>query len=97
MNNRLVCIHFNRQLTKSIYIFGIFTPNDFGFLIITLGLYILLFDNSLGLISILGCYPAYLLLLRLGKPPGYDVHFFKAYAYPRLIRPGRITKIVHNS
>jgi hypothetical protein len=88
--NNLMRVHYNRQLTKSIYILGIFTTHDFGCLVIILGIYMLLFESTLGLVSILGCYPTYLILLRLGKPAGYDVHFFKTYFYPLIFRPGRI-------
>jgi hypothetical protein len=90
MNNNLLRIHYNRQLTKSIYILGVFTTKDFGFLIITIGTYMLFLENTLGLICILACYPTYLILLRLGKPAGYDIHYLKSHFYPRVIRPGRI-------
>lgn len=92
MRSDLTIIRYNKQLTKSIYILSVFTPNDFGFLIGALAIYILMFNSTLGLIIILGCYPIYLLIFRLGKPAGYDRHFLKSFFYPNEIRPGRVIR-----
>ena len=82
-------IRFHRQLARSIYIWGVFTPNDFGALIIALALNMLILDSNAGMLAILGGYPAYLAAFRLGRPPGYDSHFFRSFFIPRILRPGR--------
>ena len=81
-------IRYHRQLSRSIYIWGVFTPNDFGVLIVGLALNMLIFNSNLGMVAILGGYPAYLAAFRLGRPPGNDVHFFRSLFLPRLIPPG---------
>jgi len=82
-------IRYHRQLSRSIYIWGVFTPNDFGSLIVGLGLNILLFNSNAGMLALLLGYPAYLALFRLGRPPGNDVHFFRSLTLPRHFRTGR--------
>jgi hypothetical protein len=82
-------IRYHRQLGRSIYIWGIFTPRDFGVLIVALGLTMILLDSDLGILALLGGYPAYLAAFRLGRPPGHDVHLFRSLTLPRSLRPGR--------
>ena len=82
-------VRYHRQLSRSIYVSGIFTPNDFGMLIVGLGLNILILNSHLGMVALLIGYPAYLAGFRLGRPPGNDVHFFSSLCLPRLFRPGR--------
>lgn len=82
-------IRFHRQLARSIYIWGVFTPNDFGALIVALALNMLILNSNAGMLAILGGYPAYLVVFRLGRPPGYDSHFFRSFFLPRTLRPGR--------
>jgi hypothetical protein len=82
-------IRYHRQLSRSIYIWGVFTPNDFGVLILGLALNILFLDSNAGMVLLLCGYPAYLAGFRLGRPPGNDVHFFGSLLAPRLFRPGR--------
>jgi hypothetical protein len=82
-------IRYHRQLSRSIYLWGVFTPADFGTLIIGLGLNILIFDSNAGMVALLLGYPAYLAAFRLGRPPGNDAHFFRSLFLPRLLRPGR--------
>jgi hypothetical protein len=91
MNDSFSIIRFNRQLTKSIYLLGIFTPKDFSTLIGALALNMLILNSNLGMIIIITGYPLYLILFRLGRPAGYDSHLFKSYFYPRIYRPGRCT------
>ena len=83
-------IRYHRQLSRSIYIWGVFTPNDFGILIAGLALNMLIFNSNLGTVALLGGYPAYLAAFRLGRPPGNDVHLFRSFFIPRLLRPGRV-------
>ena len=82
-------LRYHRQLGRSIYIWGIFTPHDFGVLIIALALNMLIFNSNAGMVILLGGYPAYLAAFRLGRPAGNDVHFFRSFLLPRLFRPGR--------
>ena len=82
-------IRYHRQLARSIYIWGVFTPHDFGVLIVALALNMLIFNSNAGMILLLGGYPAYLAAFRLGRPPGYDDHFFRSWFLPRLFRAGR--------
>ncbi len=82
-------IRYHRQLSRSIYIWGVFTPHDFGVLIVALALNMLIFNSNFGMILILGGYPGYLAAFRLGRPPGYDTHFFQSLLAPRLFRVGR--------
>jgi hypothetical protein len=89
MNPPMLSIRFHRQLARSIYIWGVFTPNDFGALIIALALNMLILESNAGMLAILGGYPAYLAAFRLGRPPGYDSHFFRSFLLPRTLRPGR--------
>jgi hypothetical protein len=82
-------VRYHRQLSRSIYLWGVFTPGDFGTLILGLALNILILDSDAGMIALLAGYPAYLAVFRLGRPPGNDAHFFRSLALPRLLRPGR--------
>ncbi len=86
----MLAIRYHRQLARSIYIWGVFTPNDFGALIIALAANMLILDSNWGIAAILAGYPAYLAALRLGRPPGHDAHCFKSLFLPRLLRPGRV-------
>jgi len=83
-------IRYHRQLSRSIYIWGLFTPGDFGALIAALAANMAVFNSDLGMIAILGGYPAYLAAFRLGRPPGNDIHLFRSYLIPRILRPGRV-------
>lgn len=82
-------IRYHRQLGRSIYIWGLFTPRDFAALIAGLALNLLIFDSGWGMLVLLGGYPCYLAALRLGRPPGYDVHLLRSLFSPRQFRPGR--------
>ena len=86
----MLTIRYHRQLARSIYIWGVFTPQDFGALIIGLALNMLIFDSNLMIALLLVGFPAYLAAFRLGRPPGNDVHYFASLLSPRLIRPGRV-------
>lgn len=83
-------VRYHRPLARSIYIWGVFTPNDFGTLIIALALNMLTFGSNWAVIGILLGYPSYLVLFRLGRPPGNDSHYFRSFWLPRLMRPGRV-------
>jgi hypothetical protein len=79
-------VYYNRLLARSIYLWGIFTPLDvmiyFGVLIGVLEL------SSYTLFFIwLVAYPIYLASFRLGRPPGNDMHLFRSYAAPLVMRP----------
>jgi hypothetical protein len=82
-------VRFNKQLTRSIYILGVFTPNDFITLIICLCVNVLIVNSNICMILTLTGYPIYLALFRLGRNPGYDVHYFKSLFYSKNMRPGR--------
>jgi hypothetical protein len=82
-------VRYHRQLSRSIYVWGVFTPGDFGALIVGLAINMLIFNSSIGMVALLAGYPAYLAVFRLGRPPGNDAHFFLSFALPRLLRPGR--------
>ena len=86
----MLAIRYHRQLARSIYIWGIFAPNDFGTMIAALAGNILIFNSNLGMLVVLGGYPAYLAAFRLGRPPGNDVHCFQSFLLPRSLRPGRV-------
>ena len=85
----MLTIRYHRQLARSIYIWGVFTPHDFGILIIGLALNMVIFDSNLMIVLLLVGFPAYLAAVRLGRPPGNDIHYFGSLATPRLIRPSR--------
>jgi hypothetical protein len=85
----MLTVRYHRQLGRSLYIWGVFTPRDFAALIAGLAANLLLFDSTWGMIGLLGGYPAYLALFRLGRPPGYDAHFFRSFFAVRRLRPGR--------
>ena len=85
----MLSIRYHRQLARSIYLWGVFTPNDFGALIAALSVNMLIFNSDVGMLLILGGYPAYLASFRLGRPPGHDAHFFRSFLLPRSFRPGR--------
>lgn len=85
----MLSVRYHRQLSRSIYIWGIFSPRDFAAMIAALGVNILILDSNLGMLAILGGYPAYLAAFRLGRPPGNDAHFFRSFLLPRSLRPGR--------
>ena len=82
-------VRYHRQLSRSIYIWGIFAPADFGAMIAALAVNIVVLNSNAGMLAILGGYPAYLAAFRLGRPAGNDVHFFQSLLLPRLLRPGR--------
>ena len=84
----MLTIRYHRQLARSIYIWGVFTPHDFGVLIIGLALNMVIFDSNLMIVLLLVGFPAYLAAFRLGRPPGNDVHYFASLSSPRLMRPG---------
>jgi hypothetical protein len=86
----VLAIRYHRQLGRSIYIWGVFTPNDFGALIVALAANMLILDSNWGMAAILAGYPAYLAAFRLGRPPGNDAHFFQSFFLPRHFRPGRV-------
>ena len=86
----MLAIRYHRQLARSIYIWGVFTPNDFGTLIGALALNMVILDSNWGLVAILAGYPAYLAAFRLGRPAGYDAHYFRSLFLPRHLRPGRV-------
>jgi hypothetical protein len=86
----MLTVRYHRQLGRSIYIWGVFTPGDFGALIIALALDMLILDSNWGMVAVLAGYPAYLAAFRLGRPPGYDAHYFRSWVLPRLFRPGRV-------
>jgi len=85
----MLSVRYHRQLGRSIYVWGIFTPADFGALIVGLALNILVFNSNLGMVILLVGFPSYLAAFRLGRPPGNDVHFFGSLIIPKLLRPGR--------
>jgi len=86
----MLTVRYHRQLSRSIYIWGIFAPGDFGAMIIALAFNILILNSNLGMLVILGGYPAYLAAFRIGRPPGNDAHYFGSFFLPRLLRPGRV-------
>ena len=86
----MLSLRYHRQLSRSIYIWGIFAPGDFGAMIIALAVNGLIFNSNVGMLLILGGYPAYLAAFRLGRPPGNDVHYFRSLFLPRSFRPGRV-------
>ena len=85
----MLIVRYHRQLSRSIYVWGIFTPNDFGMLIVGLALNILILNSHWAMVALLVGYPSYLAAFRLGRPPGNDVHFFSSFFLPRLLRPVR--------
>ncbi len=85
----MLIVRYHRQLSRSIYIWGIFSPADFGAMIAALAVNILILDSNLGMVAILAGYPAYLAAFRLGRPPGHDAHLFRSFLLPRSLRPGR--------
>jgi hypothetical protein len=82
-------VRFHRQLARSVYIWGVFTPDDFGVLIGAVALNILILGSNAAMVAILAGYPAYLAAFRLGRPPGHDAHYFASLVRPRHLRPGR--------
>jgi hypothetical protein len=82
-------IRYHRQLSRSIYIGGIFTPRDFGLLIIALAVNMLTIGSNGMMAGLLLGYPAYLVAFRLGRPAGHDVHLFQYVRLPKYFRPGR--------
>jgi hypothetical protein len=86
----MLSIRYHRQLARSIYIWGIFSPSDFGAMILALAVNVLILDSNACMVAILGGYPAYLAAFRLGRPAGNDAHFFRSFLLPRLLRPGRV-------
>ena len=85
----MLAVRYHRQLARSIYVWGVFTPQDFGTLIAGVALNIVLFDSTVTMAVILLGFPSYLVAFRLGRPPGNDFHFFQALLLPRQLRPGR--------
>jgi hypothetical protein len=86
----MLAVRYHRQLSRSIYIWGIFAPNDFGAMIIALAFNVLILNSNCCMLIILGGYPAYLAAFRLGRPPGNDAHYFRSFFLSRLLRPGRV-------
>lgn len=85
----MLVVRYHRQLARSIYIWGVFTPRDFGTLVAALAFNMTLLDSNTGMLAILLGYPAYLAVFRVGRPPGNDAHFFRSFLQARLLRPGR--------
>ena len=85
----MTTVRYHRQLARSIYIWGVSTPKDFGLLIIALAANMVLFNSNVLMVATLAAYPAYLATFRLGRPAGYDVHWLQARFLPRSFRPGR--------
>jgi hypothetical protein len=85
----MVCVRYHRQLSRSIYIWGVFTPGDFAVLIVALGVNMIVLGSNLAMAGLLIGYPAYLAAFRLGRPAGFDAHWLRSFALPRLFRPGR--------
>jgi hypothetical protein len=84
-----VLVRYHRQLARSIYIWGVFTPRDFGTLVAALAFNMTLLNSNAGMLAVLLGYPAYLAAFRVGRPPGNDAHFFRSFFQARLLRPGR--------
>ncbi len=55
----MLTVRYHRQLSRSIYIWGIFAPNDWT-MIIALALNILILNSNCCMLIILGGYPAHL-------------------------------------
>jgi hypothetical protein len=91
----VLIVRYHRQLGRSIYIWGVFTPGDFGALIVALALDMLILDSNWGMVALLAGYPAYLAAFRLGRPPGHDAHYFRSWFVPRQFRPGRVEQQSH--
>lgn len=85
----LSCLRYHRQLSRSIYLWGVFTPRDFGCLIVLVAFNTALWGSNAVMLAILAGYPAYLASFRVGRPPGNDVHLFGSLLLPRHLRPGR--------
>ena len=83
-------IHYNRQTNNKIYYFGIITIPEI-FIMIIIGMAdIMLFKSATFMLVAMFLYMAYLGLLRVGKPNGYDVHLFKSLFAPKVFRPGKL-------
>lgn len=82
-------LRYHRQLSRSIYIWGIFTPRDFALLIAGLAADMVTLESNLVMLVLLVAFPAYLAAFRLGRAPGYDIHLLRAWVTPRHFRPGR--------
>jgi len=85
----MLTVRYHQQLGRSIVIWGVFAPRDFGALIAALALNMLILDSNWGMVAVLAGYPAYLAAFRLVRPPGHDSHYFRSLLAPRMLRPGR--------
>lgn len=85
----MTAVRFHRQLARSIYLFGIFTPNDFAVLIAAVALNVVVLNSNAAMLATLAGFPTYLAAFRLGRPAGNDAHLFGSWFIPRLFRPGR--------
>jgi hypothetical protein len=81
---------FNRLTGVKCYFLKVFVLGDFFILAIALMVLANMLKSFMSFLAFLFIYTLYLLLFRLNKPMGYDVHKFKTLVKPRTYRPGRI-------
>jgi hypothetical protein len=88
-------VHYNRQTNNKIYYFGIITIPEIFIMIIIGMVDIMLFKSATFMLVAMFAYMAYLGCFRVGKPNGYDVHFFKSLFTPKIFRPGKLDSLPH--
>jgi hypothetical protein len=83
-------IAYNRQINRKAYIWKIFAKDDL--IVVSFGVAVTqgLIGDSRLTFAFFGLFFLYLVTLRLGRPPGFDVHWFRALLTPNVMRPGQI-------
>jgi len=84
-------VYYNKSVNLSFYPFLFFTYQDI-FIVAFMASALTAFFESIGagVISTLG-YVCYLAIFRVGKPRGFDIHFFKGHLTPKHRKPGQLS------
>lgn len=82
-------VHFNRLTGVKCYFLRVFVIGDLFIIVIALLIFSNILSSLISFVVFLFGYTAYLLLFRLNRPLGYDVHKFKKLIKPSNMRPGR--------
>jgi hypothetical protein len=86
----MLTFHYNRQTNGKVYYFGIFTILDFFVGLIASVACFCLFKSVFLMLGYMLLHMSYLILLRVGKPDGYDAHLFNSLWTPKVMRPGKL-------
>ena len=82
-------IGYNRQINRKVLYLGFLTFPDFFVMITGIGIFTALQRIHVAVLFVF-CYMLYGVVFRLGRAPGYDMHFFRRLMSPIHRRPGHL-------